>query len=477
VEYADAKEFTQDVHLMFENARTYNPEGHYVHILADRLEKSFEEQMAKIHSRRVSVAPAISSGSGSSSQLAVSSKSASRPGSGGSKRSRPSQSVSSDSSSSSAESSSSDSSDDSDDDHRKRKQKHHGRHHHHHHHHGKKSDRAKKRAKISSATSEYEESIRRAELEKLQNEIRLLRNQLLEQKRSKAKDAAAARVERAAAAAARRASKSTSKRPPLSFDTTPDPNRPVTEEDKRRISGNINRLPPERMLPLVSFVQDQIPALCLVVPGRPPVIPSEIEVDLDTLDNPTLRTVDHKVRQALALAGQARRRAERRLFEQRMQKEQQLRHHGSLPMEQQQQRAQAKSLYQAQGFTSQQAAMNYVYSYSMQQRSMISPTGTPGFGQDSSMPGTPASAQGAQPEEEEEEEEEEEAVENEITPNIHSDSDSSSSSSSSSDSEDDMVPETYAPPPSLVPGAGTAAPVSLSQATAISSGASTGATS
>jgi len=493
--YTDSKQFVRDIHLMFENARTYNPVGHPVHTLADRLEKSFEEQMAKLHIRRTSPAPASPAPS-SGPSAGSSSKATSRPSSSSSKKSRLSQSrtsaaSSSESSSSSGDSSSSDgSSDYSNDDHKKKKGKHHSKHHHHHHRHGKK-DKAhgKKRSRQSSGSNDmaaYEESIRRAELEKLQklqNEVRLLKNQLLEQKQNKAKAASIARAEKAAAAAARRVSKTTSKRPPLSFDTTPDPDRPVTEEDKRRISGNINRLPPERMLPLVSFVQDQIPALSLVIPGRPAMIPSEIEVDLDTLDNRTLRTVDHKVRQALALAGQARRRAERRLLEMQMQKEHQYRHHATLPVEQHQQQqrvVQAKSSYQSQ-LTSQQMAMNYVDSL-RRGMSAMSPSPAAGFQQqEMPLPGTPGSGQSGgrsnsemddtmnDDDEEEEEDEEDETIRNEIIPNLPSDSESSSSSSSSSDSEgdDDMIPVTYAPPP--IPGGAPAAPVSLSQATALTS--------
>jgi len=325
-----------------------------------------------------------------------------------------------------------------------------------------------------------EESIRRAELEKLQNEVRLLKSQLLEQKQSSKKAAAAARTEKAAA---KRATKPTPKRPPLSFETAPDPDRPVTEEDKRRISGNINRLPPERMLPLVSFVQDQIPALSLVIPGRIPMMPSEIEVDLDTLDNRTLRTVDHKVRQALALAGQARRRAERRLLEMQMHKEQQARHHSSITVEQQR-AIQAKSLYQPQVLTPQQTAMSYMNTL-RHNAAMMSPMASHGYGvqQDGSVPGTPGSAHSgvgadmlshsnSDMEDDNIDGPEEEEAEGDAVHNLGSDSDSSSSSSSSSDSEgDDDISGTFVPPP-LAPGSATG-PVSLSQATSISAAAIT----
>jgi len=112
------------------------------------------------------------------------------------------------------------------------------------------------------------------------------------------------------------------------FNSCPDPDRPVTDEDKQRIRSNINRLPPERMLPLVSFVQSQLPRIAQALPGLVAASPQSIEVDFDTLDNRTLRMVDHKVRQALALAGQARRRAERRLLEQQLAQEMQQRHPG-----------------------------------------------------------------------------------------------------------------------------------------------------
>ena len=116
-----------------------------------------------------------------------------------------------------------------------------------------------------------------------------------------------------------------SRREYLSFTTVPDPDRPVTDEDKQRIRSNINRLPPERMPPLVSFVQGQLPTIALALPDDMRVGPNDIEVDFDTLDNRTLRAVDHKVRQALALAGQARRRAERRYLEMQLEQEQQQR--------------------------------------------------------------------------------------------------------------------------------------------------------
>lgn len=112
----------------------------------------------------------------------------------------------------------------------------------------------------------------------------------------------------------------------MALTTAPDPDRPVTDEDKQRIRSNINRLPPERMPPLVSFLQGQLPTIALVLPEDMRIVPNTVEVDFDTLDNRTLRAVDHKVRQALALAGQARRRAERRLLEMQIEQEQQQRH-------------------------------------------------------------------------------------------------------------------------------------------------------
>ena len=104
-----------------------------------------------------------------------------------------------------------------------------------------------------------------------------------------------------------------------------DPFKVITDEDKQRIRSNINRLPPERMPPLVSFVQGQLPTMALVLENNTRVAPNEIEVDIDMFDNRTLRTIDYKVRQAIALAGQARRRAERRMLEQQIEQEQQQR--------------------------------------------------------------------------------------------------------------------------------------------------------
>ena len=104
-----------------------------------------------------------------------------------------------------------------------------------------------------------------------------------------------------------------------------DPYKVITDEDKQRIRSNINRLPPERMPPLVTFVQGQLPTMALVLENNTRIAPNEIEVDIDMFDNRTLRTIDYKVRQAIALAGQARRRAERRLLEQQLEQEAQQR--------------------------------------------------------------------------------------------------------------------------------------------------------
>jgi len=477
--YADSRQFTADVHLMFENARTYNPVGHVIHTLAVDLEKSFEEQMVKNHVRPPPHSSPASSSSSQSSKLKRQNSSSSKRNSQSSRRQ--SSKSSSDSSSFSDDNSDSDSGD------RNKKHKHHGKHHHHHHHHDRdrKSDRGHGRKRSRSPSDSitdlaaYKEKVHRAELEKLESEIQSLKNQLNKsQKLNKEKFAASARREREAN---KRSSKSPSKRSPLFFDQRPDPDRPVTDEDKRRISGNINRLPHVRMLPLVAFVQDQIPPLCLVVPGCPPMVPSEIEVDLDTLDNRTLRAVDHKVRQALALAGQARRRAERRQLEKQLQEERQLRYHAGVQMEQPQRMFQAQSLCPTTVMTSQQVAMNYMNNLNnvdSVRRSMngMSLPGTPGYG-GRSTPETPGSAGDVHhiglDDSMNAGEEEEEVVDNEVNPVIPSDSESSSSSSSSSDSEDDMAPETYAPPPTLVPGTSGAAPVSLSQATAMTSTTST----
>ena len=334
----------------------------------------------------------------------------------------------------------------------------------------------------------------RAELEKLQNELQQLKRQQREAKERSSAAHAAARAEKASAAAAKRARKqAVSKRAPLSFDTTPDPDRPVTEEDKRRISGNINRLPSERMLPLVSFVQDQIPPLSLAMPGHARLMPRMIEVDLDTLDNRTLRTVDHKVRQALALAGQARRRKERRQLEMQMHKQQQQRSHAGLALD-----SADKSFkigvvaapQQPQVLTPQQTAMNLAKNLQCTCRAQpaLSPAlagySTP---QDLSLPGTPAglahshsdlAARGpadlddhSDADADDDDEEDDEGLgEDEAMPNLASDSESSSSSSSDDSDADDDLPVTYAPPPFIVPGA-AAAPVSLSQATFLSSAA------
>eukprot|EP00252_Welwitschia_mirabilis_P013287 TRINITY_DN2928_c0_g1_i2.p1 TRINITY_DN2928_c0_g1~~TRINITY_DN2928_c0_g1_i2.p1 ORF type:complete len:846 (+),score=160.24 TRINITY_DN2928_c0_g1_i2:725-3262(+) len=47
-EYLDARDFAADVRLTFNNAKTYNPPGNDVHIMADQLSKMFEEKWRSI---------------------------------------------------------------------------------------------------------------------------------------------------------------------------------------------------------------------------------------------------------------------------------------------------------------------------------------------------------------------------------------------------------------------------------------------
>ena len=469
--YADAKDFAADVHLMFTNARTYNPPGHAINQLAERLEAAFDQQIAKLvqgaHTRRITgtsgsslglttpsgsqtsssslSAPSSSqvAGSASSTGGRSSRRSGASAGSSQSKRAR-SPSVGSSGSSDSDSGSGSDSSgsDSSDDDSRRRRKHRHRHRRHRHSKHGNSGShsRSRKRSRTDGLVLVPEKM-----LADLKSEVKSLkmRLQVEQEKNEKAAKAAAEKAQRAEAAAAKRSQKQqTPKRAPLSFDTAPDPDRPVTEEDKRRISGNINRLPAERMMPLVSFVQDQLPSLGLMIPGQGCMMPpSRIEVDLDTFDNRTLRTIDHKVRQALALAGQARRRAERRMLEMEMHKEQQRRHHSSLVGDtaNKYRIAVATTQYQRQVRTPQQMAMDLADSLRQSCGGVASPAaGAPG----AYPPPNPIH----------ESECDDEAADNEPAPHLASDtdtSDESDSSSDSSDGEDDEFDDikTFAPPP------------------------------
>ena len=55
--YSDPREFAADVRLTFANAMKYNPPGNDVHIMADQLNKIFEDKWRAIGSKLILVDP------------------------------------------------------------------------------------------------------------------------------------------------------------------------------------------------------------------------------------------------------------------------------------------------------------------------------------------------------------------------------------------------------------------------------------
>eukprot|EP01113_Clastostelium_recurvatum_P035277 TRINITY_DN48_c0_g1_i1.p1 TRINITY_DN48_c0_g1~~TRINITY_DN48_c0_g1_i1.p1 ORF type:complete len:987 (-),score=291.78 TRINITY_DN48_c0_g1_i1:62-3022(-) len=70
--------------------------------------------------------------------------------------------------------------------------------------------------------------------------------------------------------------------------------RPLSFDDKRRLSVSINQLPPESLGKVVQIIHERMPRLAKTS------APDEIEIDIDALDNGTLHTLDRYVKGAIA---------------------------------------------------------------------------------------------------------------------------------------------------------------------------------
>ncbi|XP_041914065.1 bromodomain testis-specific protein isoform X2 [Alosa sapidissima] len=251
-EYTDALQFAADVRLMFSNCYKYNPPTHEVVAMAQRLQEVFESRFAKIPPEPVK------------SDLPV------RPLS--QKEKRPVKSPSS--------SESSDSSSDSD----------------------------------SSSESEEDEEEREKRLANLQEQLKAVHEQLQlltqvpllkpkkkekskDKKRKKEKEATKRKWDdtkghKTKTKGQKKGSKASRQKDAIELSEDEAPALPMSYEEKRRLSLDINKLPGDKLGKVVTIIKAREPALR-------DTNPEEIEIDFEMLKPSTLRMLEAFVQTCL----------------------------------------------------------------------------------------------------------------------------------------------------------------------------------
>ncbi|KAL2090349.1 hypothetical protein ACEWY4_015037 [Coilia grayii] len=251
-EYSDALQFAADVRLMFSNCYKYNPPTHEVVAMAQRLQEVFESRFAKIPAE-----PAKSEVGGRSA-----SQREKRP------VGNPS---SSESSGSSSESDSSSESEEEDEE-----------------------QRAKHLANLTEQLKAMHEQLQRLSQGPILKPKKKEKSK--DKKRKKEKEASKRKWEDSKAHKTKaKAQKKGSKAGPhkdLAMSDDEAPALPMTYEEKRRLSLDINKLPGDKLGKVVSIIKDREPALR-------DTNPEEIEIDFEMLKLSTLRTLEAFVQTCL----------------------------------------------------------------------------------------------------------------------------------------------------------------------------------
>ncbi|XP_026795743.1 bromodomain-containing protein 3b isoform X5 [Pangasianodon hypophthalmus] len=266
-EYQDAQSFAADVRLMFSNCYKYNPPDHEVVAMARKLQDVFEMRFAKMPDE-----PAEPSSPGGTSATAVVSKST------GSSES------SADSSSSSSDS---------------------------------EEERATRLAELQEqlkAVHEQLAALSQGPVSKPKKKKEKKEKEKKKKDKEKDKDKTKAKVEEEKKTKSSQQSKpsqpkKTSARKPNSTSTTRQPKKgtkpsganyesdeeealPMSYDEKRQLSLDINRLPGEKLGRVVHIIQSREPSLR-------DSNPDEIEIDFETLKPSTLRELERYVKSCL----------------------------------------------------------------------------------------------------------------------------------------------------------------------------------
>ncbi|XP_040298527.1 bromodomain-containing protein 2 isoform X2 [Bufo bufo] len=278
-EFRDAQEFAADVRLMFSNCYKYNPPDHDVVAMARKLQDVFEFRYAKMPDEPLVVTPL--------------STSTQQP---------PSDSKSSSESSSESSSDSSDESESSDDSEEERanrlaelqeqlravheqlaalsqgpisKPK------------KKKEKKEKKKKKKSEKKKVKEDDEWRC------GKARPSQNKKSSKKSSSGGSASTSSTAPAVSKSSKKFSKSLPPPPPVMYDSEEEEEtKPMTYDEKRQLSLDINKLPGEKLGRVVHIIQSREPSLR-------DSNPEEIEIDFETLKPSTLRELERYVMSCL----------------------------------------------------------------------------------------------------------------------------------------------------------------------------------
>ncbi|XP_042581727.1 bromodomain testis-specific protein-like isoform X2 [Cyprinus carpio] len=241
-EYTDALQFAADVRLMFSNCYKYNPPSHEVVVMARKLQDVFEFRFSKIPDEPRNSAP-------SSSQNRVRKERAHSPSS----------SESSDSESSSPSENSSDTEDE--------------------------EERAQRLASLEEQLKAVREQLQ------LLTQTPLLKPKKREKskkKRKKERESSKRKgeeIKKPAKIEKRSNSKSSGRKESRAYDSEEEMNTlPMSYEEKRQLSLDINKLPGDKLGKVVNIIKAREPLLR-------DTDPEEIEIDFETLKPSTLRAL------------------------------------------------------------------------------------------------------------------------------------------------------------------------------------------
>ncbi|XP_028817332.1 bromodomain testis-specific protein isoform X2 [Denticeps clupeoides] len=253
-EYTDAHQFAADMRLMFSNCYKYNPPAHEVVGFAQKLQDVFETRFSKIPEE-----PVKPVGSGQSS-----SQRRHKP-EGGHRAGSPSSLAGSNSDRSSDSDSSSDSGDEEEED---------------------EEERAKRLATLQEQLKAVHEQLQ------LLTQAPLMKPKKKKEKSKKSKKEKGARKHKTedpkTQKSMRRGSKSsTGHGGELGLDPSEDetPGPPMTYDEKRRLSLDINKLPGDKLGKVVAIIKAREPSLR-------DTNPEEIEIDFEALKPTTLRALE-----------------------------------------------------------------------------------------------------------------------------------------------------------------------------------------
>ncbi|XP_065510852.1 bromodomain-containing protein 2 isoform X3 [Caloenas nicobarica] len=263
-DYHDAQEFAADVRLMFSNCYKYNPPDHDVVAMARKLQDVFEFSYAKMPDEPQDASPPAASAplSGALSKSSSEESSSDEDDEDEDEEDEEEDESSSESSSGSEESSDSE------------------------------EERAHRLAELQEQGPVSKPKKKREKKKKKKSEKHKARGAGGGDEETRARQAQLRRAKKAAGTGSKnskKASKAALPPPPALYDSEEEEeSKPMTYDEKRQLSLDINKLPGEKLGRVVHIIQSREPSLR-------DSNPEEIEIDFETLKPSTLRELERYV--------------------------------------------------------------------------------------------------------------------------------------------------------------------------------------